>query len=80
MQTVSLPHPYKTMCKDKKLSGIKAYTIAACHDHCKKEYIAKECGCNPFYVTGNAIIHFLSAKVISNHCTDSSFLFLNRYV
>ena len=49
-RTISLKHPYKTKCKDQKLPGIKAYTVAACHEHCKKKYIAKECKCEAFYM------------------------------
>ena len=43
------------MCKDKKLPGIQAYTVAACHDDCKKRYIAEQCKCAAFYMKGKTI-------------------------
>ncbi|XP_028407183.1 acid-sensing ion channel 4-A-like isoform X2 [Dendronephthya gigantea] len=52
-RTKSLKSPFKTMCQDKDLPGIKAYTIAACHENCKQNHIAKECRCRPFYMKEN---------------------------
>ncbi|XP_046846673.1 acid-sensing ion channel 1-like isoform X2 [Xenia sp. Carnegie-2017] len=49
-RTISLKSPYKTMCEDKKLPGVKKYTIAACYEVCKQNYIAKSCKCQTFYM------------------------------
>ncbi|XP_046846681.1 acid-sensing ion channel 4-A-like [Xenia sp. Carnegie-2017] len=49
-RTISLKSPYKTMCEDKKLPGVKKYTIAACYEVCKQNYIAKSCKCQPYYM------------------------------
>ena len=59
-QTISLKSPYKTMCKDQTLPGIKAYTIAACHDHCKEKFIVEQCKCQAFYMRGTAILSYIS--------------------
>ena len=45
------------MCEDKKLPGVKKYTIAACYEVCKQTYIAKTCKCQPFYMRGNCILY-----------------------
>lgn len=52
------------MCEDQKLPGIKAYTIAACHDYCKQKYIAEKCKCQAFYMKGRMVNIILIFKSV----------------
>ena len=53
-QVRSLPPPYKSKCKNKKIFGTSVYSKPLCFEECRTRFIIKECHCRSAEMQGKS--------------------------